>query len=209
MIHLASFALSSLPALIAQLGWKPDVVLCIVPALMNAPFALAFARLSGAKAWLHLHDFEVDTAFNLEMLPGRKFIYPVAQAIERFILTHFDRVSTISENMRRRCIEKGVKPGRAFLLPNWVDTKKIYPLPQPSSLRTELDIPARTFVALYHGNMGRKQGLEILLETASLLKHRPEILFVLCGEGSIKKISLKAPIAFPTSAFWIYSLKKN
>jgi colanic acid biosynthesis glycosyl transferase WcaI len=35
--------------------------------------------------------------------------------------------------------------------------------------------------------MGRKQGLEILLETARLLEPRPEILFILCGEGSVKR----------------------
>ncbi len=143
LIYLASFAFSSLPALMAQLRWKPAVVLCIAPAFMNAPFVLAFARLSGAKAWLHIQDFELDAALNLKMLPGRQFIYPLAQALERFILTRFDRVSTISENMRLLCLQKGVKPERAFLLPNWVDTKKIHPLPEPSSLRAELNIPLK------------------------------------------------------------------
>lgn len=201
LLHLASFAFSSLPALVAQLRWKPAVVLCVAPALMNAPFVLAFARLSRAKTWLHIQDFELDTAFNLEMLPGRAILYPFARAFEHFILTRYARVSTISEKMRLLCIEKGVKPERAFLLPNWVDTKKIHPLLQPSCLRDELQIPLQTFVALYHGNMGCKQGLELLLEAARLLQSRPEILFVLCGEGPAKKELVESAAALPNVRF--------
>jgi len=201
LVHLATFAFSSLPALMAQLRWKPTVVICIAPALMNAPFVLAFARLSGVKAWLHIQDFELDAAVNLKMLPGRQLVYPLAQAFERFILARFARVSTISENMHLLCIEKGVEPQRTFLLPNWVDTKKIYPLQDSSSLRAEFGISAQTFVALYHGNMGRKQGLELLLETARLLKSNPEILFVLCGEGPAKKELVEHAASLPNVRF--------
>jgi colanic acid biosynthesis glycosyl transferase WcaI len=35
--------------------------------------------------------------------------------------------------------------------------------------------------------MGRKQGLELLLEAARLLESNPKILFVLCGAGSVKQ----------------------
>jgi colanic acid biosynthesis glycosyl transferase WcaI len=201
LLHLASFAFSSLPALVAQFPWKPAVVLCIAPALMNAPFVLAFARLSGARSWLHVQDFELDAALNLKMLPGRSFIYPLAQALERFILTRFAHVSTISENMRLLCIQKGVRPELVFLLPNWVDTKKIYPMPNPSSLRIDFNIPIQAFIALYHGNMGRKQGLELLLATARLLKPRPEILFILCGEGSAKRELVESAASLPNVRF--------
>ena len=201
LIHLASFAFSSLPALLAQLHWKPSVVLCIAPAMMNAPFVLAFARLSGAKAWLHIQDFELDAASNLNLLPGRKIIYPLLQAFESFILKGFARVSTISENMRLLCVQKGVTAGRTLLLPNWVDTKKIHPLTVPDPLRAELNISAQTFVALYHGNMGRKQGLELLIETARLLAGKPEIIFVLCGEGSAKKELIEQAAILPNLRF--------
>ena len=201
LIHLASFAFSSVPALMAQLLWQPAVVLCVAPALMNAPFVLAFARLSGAKAWLHIQDFELDAAANLRLLPGRRFIYPMAKALERVILGGFARVSTISEKMRLLCLEKGVKKERAFLLANWVDTKKIHPLLEASSLRAELNILSQTFVAFYHGNMGRKQGLELLLETARLLRSRSEILFVLCGEGPARKDLLEKAAALANVRF--------
>lgn len=201
LIHLATFALSCMPALMAQLRWKPAVVLCIAPALMSAPFVLAFAYLTGAKAWLHIQDFELDAAINLNILSKHQFIYPLARAIERFILTRFAYVSTISENMHLHCIEKGVRPERTFLLPNWVDTKKIHPSPEPNSLRVKLNIPSQTFVALYHGSMGPKQGLELLLETACLLGSRREILLVLCGDGPAKKGLVEQAAFLPNVRF--------
>jgi len=77
IVHLASFALSSLPIMLKQVFWKPDVVMVIEPPLFCAPTAWTVARLSGGKCWLHIQDFEVDAAFELGIIPFsglRKFI---------------------------------------------------------------------------------------------------------------------------------------
>jgi colanic acid biosynthesis glycosyl transferase WcaI len=201
LVHLATFAFSSLPALVAQLSWKPALVLCIAPALMNAPFVLAFARLTGAQAWLHIQDFELEAAAGLKMLPAHSILFPLAQAFERFTLSHFAHVSTISENMRRLCLERGAGPERTFLLPNWVDTKRIYPVLPPGALRARLHIPPQSFVALYHGSMGRKQGLTLLLEAALLLQLQPGIILILCGEGSVKQQLMESAASLPNVRF--------
>ena len=65
LLHLASFALSSIPVMFWQLLWRCDVLLVIEPPLVCAPTAILVARLSRAKAWLHIQDFEVDAAFDL------------------------------------------------------------------------------------------------------------------------------------------------
>jgi colanic acid biosynthesis glycosyl transferase WcaI len=127
LLHLFSFALSSFPVLLRQLFWKPDVVLCIAPAFFSAPFALFTARLSRAKAWLHLQDFELDAATNLGLLPGNHFLTRWAARIESWLLARFDRVSTISNRMVARLKMKGVTCERTYLFPNWVDTNQIFP----------------------------------------------------------------------------------
>lgn len=106
LIHLATFALSSIPALIAQLHWKPDLVICVAPALMNAPFALAFARLCGAKAWLHIQDFELGTALRLGLLPAGKWLAGLITKLEHLLLAGFDKVSSISKRMLAQLLEK-------------------------------------------------------------------------------------------------------
>ena len=79
--------------------------------------------------------------------------------------------------------KKGVPESRSVLFPNWADMELIYPLQGPSPMRRELGIPSDTVVALYSGNMGQKQGLEILIDVARKLKSNAEIQLVLCGEG--------------------------
>jgi len=64
ILHLLSFALSSFIPVLWQATWRPDIVLVIEPPFFCAPAAWLTARLCGAKACLHVQDFEVDAAFD-------------------------------------------------------------------------------------------------------------------------------------------------
>ena len=183
LLHLASFALSSLPVLCAQWRWKPDVVWVVEPPLMCAPAAVAFASLRGAKSWLHIQDYEVDAAFDLGLIKGQTLRRWV-QGAERWLMRRFDRVSTISGRMVDRALSKGVAAEQLLHCPNWVDISGVTPLTAPSIYRAELALPRDAVVALYSGNMGNKQGLEILADVAHLLQDDPRIQFVFGGNGS-------------------------
>ena len=192
LIHLASFAASSLPVMLRQVFWRPDVVWVVEPALFCAPVAWVVARLSSAKSWLHVQDFEVDAAFELGLLRGKRMRAWVA-GCERWLMRRFDVVSTISTRMVDLLLAKGVDAHRATLAPNWVDLSAITPRAPDagaSPYRLELNIATTSVVALYSGNMGAKQGLEILAEIARLHQDSadngawPQLAFVFCGDGA-------------------------
>jgi len=186
ILHLASFALSSIPVMLRQVFWKPDLVVVIEPPLFCAPAAWLCARLSGAKCWLHVQDFEVDAAFDLGILPFA-WMKKLVSAIEQWLMQRFDRVSTISGSMLKRLIEKGVKQEKTLLFPNWADIQQIRADAKGAlAFRQLLDIPEQGFIALYAGNMGEKQGLELVIEVADLLSEQRELFFVLCGEGAAR-----------------------
>ncbi|MDM0012623.1 glycosyltransferase WbuB [Variovorax sp. J22P168] len=183
LLHLASFALSSIPSLLAQWRWKPDLVFVTEPPLFCAPAALAFAKLRGAKSWLHIQDYEVDAAFELGLLQGRRVRAFVA-SVERSLMRGFDRISTISQPMLQMAAAKGTDDARRVLFENWADVAGLRPLTGPSPYRAELGIAHDAVVALYSGNMGAKQGLELLAEMAVMLKDQPGLEFVFCGNGA-------------------------
>lgn len=185
ILHLLSFMLSSFPALLAQLRWQPDVIWTVAPTFLCAPGALLAARLTGARSCLHIQDFEVDAAFELGMLKSRR-LRTIITGLEMWLLRKFDRVSTISAKMRDKLIEKNVLQEKTMLLLNWVDTDSIAPSSRNNPFRTELGIPAEAVVALYSGNMGEKQGLEIVVEAARILGDSNDLFFVMCGEGSAR-----------------------
>ena len=185
LLHLASFALTSFPVMLSQIFWRPDVILVIEPPLMSAPAALLVAKLSGAIACLHVQDFEVDAAFDLGILKSR-WLRNLVLTIERWLMRRFDRVSTISPKMLEKLLGKGVASSKALLFPNWVEINQIqdarYKVQgKATSYREELGISVDAVVALYSGNMGGKQGLEILAQVARMCT---EITFVFCGDGA-------------------------
>jgi len=185
LLHLLSFMLSSFPVMLRQVLWRPDVVLVVKPAFFCVPQAWLVARLSGAKAWLHIQDFEIDAAFSLGLLRADGLLRWLLIA-ERLLMGRFDRVSTISFKMLEKLDSKGVTPDKAVFFPNWVDLNEIYPLATDSEFKRGLGVLPTQIVALYSGNMGEKQGLNIVLEAAAKLQGNSDIRFVLCGDGAVK-----------------------
>lgn len=200
LIHLASFAVSSFPVLMAQWRWRPDLVWVVEPPLFCAPAAVVFARLTGAKAWLHVQDYEVDAAFEMGLLKGARLRAWIA-AGERWLMRRFDRISTISTRMIERASTKGIESARLVRFPNWVNVSAISPLTAASGFRQELGINPSTVVALYSGNMGRKQGLEILAEVAAGLQGDQDLAFVFCGDGLSKEDMVRRCEGLPNVRF--------
>jgi colanic acid biosynthesis glycosyl transferase WcaI len=184
LVHLASFTLSSLcPALFSALRMRPHVVMCIAPSLMAVPLAWIAARLSGARLWVHIQDFEVEAATATGLLKEGGIISRMAATVERWLLGRADVVSTISAAMCRRLKAKGVEEHRIVEFRNWAEIDAIGPLDHPSRYREEWALSA-PHVALYSGNIANKQGIEIIVEAAARLKHRRDLQFVICGNGA-------------------------
>jgi colanic acid biosynthesis glycosyl transferase WcaI len=188
LFHLASFAISSLPVLLAQRLWQPQVVITVAPAFFCTPGALLLTALCGrvTASWLHIQDFELDAAFELGLLKGRQ-LRGLAEFWERCTLQAFTRVSTISEAMLRHAIDKGVASNQVVLLPNWVDLNDIISQPEDqrptNPYRHELGISADQQVLLYSGSMNQKQGLDLLVEAIHQLVDLPGLVWLFAGEG--------------------------
>ncbi len=181
-----SFAFASAPAALWRIVRdQPNLVLCIEPTLFVAPIAL-LAKAFGARVILHVQDLEIDAAFAVGHLKGQGLQNLVARA-ESWLLRRFTSVITISGQMRKRLIAKGVEPSRIGIVRNWVDLAKIRPLDEANGFRRELGLSAKDFVVLYAGNVGAKQALEIVLEAARRLAGKPHLHFVIAGDGPEKQ----------------------
>jgi colanic acid biosynthesis glycosyl transferase WcaI len=185
VLHLLSFAVSSFPLMLAQILWRPDVVLTIAPAFVCAPAGWLTARLAGGKCWLHLQDFEIDVAFQMGLLSS-KWLQRVVLCMERWVLRRFDSVSSISNRMVDRLRAKGVLAQRAHYFPNWVDISKVRPSIISTSYRDQLRISYEAVVVMFSGSLCGKQGLMVIPQAAALLAHNKDIVFVVCGDGVMK-----------------------
>jgi len=202
ILHLASFALTSLPVMLwLAIRLRPKLVLVIEPPLFAAPGARLAARLAGAKAWLHVQDFEVDAAFDLGFLRAG-LLRRAVLAFEGWLMRGFDRVSTISERMVARLSAKKVAADRTQLFPNWVELDRIRPLPSASELRAP-HFADDKIIVLYAGSMGRKQGLETVLQAARVLEPMTDKLqFVMCGDGPGRQELERSAAGAKNVTFW-------
>lgn len=202
LLHLASFALTSLVPLLGHRRWRPDVVITVAPAFFCAPGALLLGRLCGPRTitWLHLQDFELDAAFELGLLKGR-LLRSIAETLECRVLRSFRLVSSISSAMVHRLGLKGVDPSRSLLLPNWVDLDAIRPhlgtARLENSYRRVLGIGPDQLVLMYSGSMNKKQGLDVLADVIHQLADLPQLVWLLAGEGPTKAELVAATRGLP------------
>jgi colanic acid biosynthesis glycosyl transferase WcaI len=183
LIHLSSFAFSSGLALLGQLFKSPDVIFLVQPTFFCAPIALLVAKLTGAKAVMHIQDFEVDAMFGLGMMSEGR-LAKIIRSVESFFLKRFDVVSSISYSMLENAKRKGVAEERLLFFPNWADTNFVNPTIDGSAIRQEFGFAPHDKIVLYAGNIGAKQGLEIVLDAAQHFTNNPDVKFVFVGAGA-------------------------
>jgi colanic acid biosynthesis glycosyl transferase WcaI len=188
LIHLASFAFTSSLALFTKLFNKPDIIFLVQPTLFCAPGALLFGWLTGAKTIMHIQDFEVDAMLGLAMAGDKNgadnLITKNSKSIERWLMKRFDAVSTISYSMIENAKSKGVTEDKIIHFPNWSDTDFVTPETDGALLKKEWGFKPTDRIILYAGNVGKKQGIEIILAVATDFMAQDNIKFVIVGSGA-------------------------
>ena len=158
-----AYVLVSPPLLLGVAGW-------LVGAIKSAPFVF------------HVQDMQPDAAVGLGMLKAGWFTRSL-YALESFAYRHAARVSGITRGMLESFRGKGVSDAKLVYFPNAIALDNDQPPPERGEFRRRHGIASGEFLAVYAGNLGVKQGLDVLLETAPLLRD-PRIRILICGDGA-------------------------
>jgi putative colanic acid biosynthesis glycosyltransferase WcaI len=183
ILHLLSYAISSMPVAFLHLPWKPDIVMTVQPTLFASAAALLLAKLTGAKAILHIQDYELDALIGLGLMKSGVFTRSVT-FIERWLMARFDAISTISSRMIESAKKKGVPASKLILFPNWADIGLISPDVDGSQVKTAWGFSEEQKIVLYSGNIGVKQGLEMILDAAEKFRLNSAYQFLVVGAGA-------------------------
>lgn len=183
--HLCSFAVSSAWRLITLYKTKPDVVFLVQPTLFCAPITLIYCKFAGAKSVMHIQDYEVDAMFGLGM-GSEGTVQKIARKCESWLMQRFDAISTISYSMMDNAKRKGVNEEKIHFFPNWSDTDFVTPAVNGDKIKEELGLSGFEKVVLYSGNIGQKQGLEVVIDAAASFRENPSVHFLIIGSGSYR-----------------------
>lgn len=192
LIHLLSFSLTSAVRLFFLSKRNFNAVFLVQPTLFCVPQTLFFCKVFGARSILHIQDFELDAMLGLGMMK-QNFLVKQAFKLETYLLKKFDLVSTISNSMLEKVKNKGRVKLESVLFPNWANISSVKPNVSASFLREQLGILVDDRVVLYSGNIGNKQGIEVVLEAACELKSVRNLIFLLVGNGAyVSKLKVLA-----------------
>ena len=108
--------------------------------------------------------------------------------IARFMFARARHITVISEEQRRNLLAKGVPAHKLSVIPNFVDTDVMVPLPRDPEVEARFGWQNQ-FVVMHSGNIGFAYDFDSLIEAADRLRGHPDIRFVLIGEG-VRKAEL-------------------
>ncbi|PYI94618.1 MAG: colanic acid biosynthesis glycosyltransferase WcaI [Verrucomicrobia bacterium] len=165
---------------------RPDVYVVVSPPLLLGVAAWFVGKLKRAPFVFHVQDMQPDAAVGLGMLKQNWFTR-VLYGLEAFAYRHAARVSGITRGMLAAFKSKGVPESKLIYFPNAIDLGRGEVAPARGEFRKREGFAEDDFLAVYAGNLGVKQGLEVLLETAAMVNDQ-RIRFLICGDGAQREV---------------------
>ena len=186
ILHEASFVATAWMHA-AHFLWrqKPDLLFVVSPPLGLGLVAAILSRTFAIPYLFHVADLQPDAAMDLGMLRPRTA--SMLYGLERLAYQHAALVSTLTEPIRGRIMAKGFAADKVILFSDWIDPA-LFKIPLTgggTAFRRQHGLDDR-FIVLHAGNMGVKQGLEVVLGAAehSLASN---IIYLLVGDGAMRQ----------------------
>lgn len=180
VFHEGSFIASTLTR--AFFCKRPDVLFVVSPPLGLSVPAFLLSRFWRIPYIFDVEDLQPDSAADLGMLPG--WAIKLLYSLEAFAYRNAAMVTTLTPSMRRRIIEKGVTDEKVELVEPRMDESFADLSPAEGiAFRRRYEFGDK-FLVTYSGNMGVKQGLDVVLDAAALNRSDDSILFLLVGGGA-------------------------
>ncbi|WNI26384.1 glycosyltransferase [Streptomyces sp. ITFR-16] len=195
-LRRAAFEASVLAhGLVTAPALRPDAVISQMPSLAGGVIGARLARRHRVPYIPVVQDL-MGAAAAQSGIRGGDRAAELASRAERYALGAAALVGVIHESFVPRVTAYGVDPGRIRLVPNWSHVQP--PSGDRAATRARLGWREDTPVVLHSGNMGLKQGLEVLVDAARLA---PEIRIVLMGDGNQRDALLARAAGLPNLDF--------
>jgi colanic acid biosynthesis glycosyl transferase WcaI len=196
LIHEATFGVFAL------FNWlrigRQDRIVVLSPPLILGLLGIVFKFLWKSKLIFHIQDFQLDAALSLGMMRANPVVR-VLRYLERWIYSRSDLIATISEGMFEHLLKRGLSRDKLGLFYNWIDLREFgRPRTAGKFLSKFPMFQGKTLVA-YAGNIGIKQGLEVILKIAERSAGNSNLHFIIIGDGAYKAKLMEAAHKNPRS----------
>ena len=185
MTRVVSWIRFLFSALFATLpiGGKPTLFIVTQPPLLSLVGYLQY-KLRGRRYVLWIDDVWPDLLVRQGTYSERSLLVRLWKAFNRMTYRYASHVITIGPFMLRN-VEAYAAPGTPLsVVPTWVDTKKIRPIPKARNTFAISQGQTDKITVLYSGNMGVSHDMRSILTAARSMRHRKDIHFMIIGAGA-------------------------
>jgi colanic acid biosynthesis glycosyl transferase WcaI len=159
---------------------RPDVIIGTCPSLAAGELAATASKLYRRPYAIVFQDL-MGQAARQSGIPGGTHVAAAVRRAELGIAKGATAVGIIAEGFRGYLEQGGVAPERIHRLRNW--TRRVAPSETVAETQRRLGWDPDEFICLHGGNLGRKQGLDNVLDAAALLRGE-RMRIVLAGDGN-------------------------
>ena len=143
------------------------------------------AKKRGMQVVAMLQDVWPDNAVQSGLIRENSCLYRFFEGFQRYVYGKADRIICISDDMKAFVASKGVPEEKIHVIYNWGYSDDVVEIPwQENEFVKKYDLSPDIFYAVYAGNIGRMQNVELVVEAAKLLCQRKDIQFLIIGDGA-------------------------
>ncbi len=171
---------------------KIDAAIVHSPPLPLAWVAEQAKKKYGAKYVLNVQDIFPQNAVDLGVLRN-KMALKYFERMEYRAYKACDVIATPSHEHKNYLVEQRGVPGEKIeVIPHWVDAGQFAEAKNTGGFRKKFGLEGK-FIIFFGGVVGPSQALDILLRLGKKIeKTHPDIVFLVCGDGSEKKRLVEA-----------------
>ncbi len=143
------------------------------------------AKKKGMRVVAMLQDVWPDNAVQSGLLREGSLLYRSFEIFQRYVYKNADSIICISDDMKVFIASKGVPEEKISVIYNWGYTDEIVDISwEENAFVNKFDLDNDLFYAIYAGNIGRMQNVELVLQAAELLRSEARIKFLIIGAGA-------------------------
>lgn len=162
---------------------KPDKV--FLQSCNTAFFTVFYAKhILKCPLLYNEQDIFPENAYFAGILSERSMVYKAAHALQKYAYKNATALSTISDDMKSTIVTRyGISEDKVQVIYNWGHEELKAHSEQDNIFLKKYPKKPGEFRVVYAGNLGKMQNVELILETAALMKDDAGVSFYIVGGG--------------------------
>lgn len=152
-------------------------------------WAVKAAKMKGIKVVAMLQDVWPDNAVQSHLISEGSFLYKYFEMWQKSVYKNADKLICISDDMKDFIVSKGVDADKIEVIYNWGYSDDVVDIPwEENEFVKKYNLSRDKFYAVYAGNIGKMQNVEIVVNAAKELQDREDIHFLIVGDGAKRDV---------------------